>query len=241
MDYVVDLDSFHGPLDLLLYLIDENQIDIYDIPIAAITDQYMEYLNITGDFDLEKLGDFLVMASYLLTLKSQMMLPGQIDNEADDSDDIDPRAELVLRLLDYKKYKMAAEKMERLKNGESKRTFYRENSESISARQELAANVHILAGLLYNLWKKNLADQAFFEIPKDDIDVGEKMDEILGVLHKRRRGVLFQELFNDIISKRELSAFFLALLELMRLQKINAVQEKDFGSIKLFLGRRTGC
>lgn len=241
MDYVVNLDSFHGPLDLLLYLIDENQIDIYDIPIAKITDQYMEYLDITGDFNLEKLGDFLIMASYLLTLKSQMMLPTQIYNEEEDSDDIDPRAELVQRLLYYKKYKMAAEKLDALKNGEIKRTFYRDNPTTISVPQELAANVNTLAELLFNLCQKNQVNKNFFQIPKDDIDVGEKMAEILGVLHKKRGGALFQELFNDIISRRELSALFLALLELMRLQKVKAVQENDFGSIKLFLGGRSKC
>lgn len=238
MEYVVDLDSFHGPLDLLLYLIDENQIDITDIPIAQITDQYMEYLNITGDFDLEKLGDFLIMASYLLTLKSQLMLPGRHEDEADDeSDQIDPRSELVQRLMDYKKFKMAAEKLERFKDGEGKRTFYREMSTKISLSQELTASADSLKILILDLWEKNKQKQNFFQVPKDDIDVGEKMDQILGLLRKKRGGILFQELFHNTINKKELSALFLALLELMRLQKVKAEQENDFGIIKLYPGR----
>ncbi|NLB52609.1 MAG: segregation/condensation protein A [Syntrophomonadaceae bacterium] len=241
MEYVVDLDSFHGPLDLLLYLIDENQIDIYDIPIAQITDQYMEYLNLTGDFDLEKLGDFLIMASYLLTLKSQMMLPGKQEEEDEESDHMDPRDELVQRLLDYKKFKMAAEKLERFKNGEGKRAFYREMPTKISLPQELTASADSLKILILDLWEKNKQKQNFFQVPKDDIDVGEQMEVILKLLRKRRDGILFQELFHNIINKKELSALFLALLELMRLQKVKAEQENDFGIIKLYPGRGRKC
>ncbi|HNX28598.1 MAG TPA: segregation/condensation protein A [Syntrophomonadaceae bacterium] len=237
MDYVVDLDSFHGPLDLLLFLIDENQIDIYDIPIARITDQYMEYLNITGDFDLEKLGDFLIMASYLLSLKIQMLLPRQPDGEEEETEEQDPRVELVQRLLYYRKFKIAAEKLEGLKNGETKRYFHREDADFISAPSELTANINILAELLYNLLTKAKEVQ-LFEIPRDDIDVSGKMAEILVALRKHRQGVFFKEFINGIISKRELAAFFLALLELIRLQKIKAVQENDFDSIKIFLGGR---
>ena len=237
MDYVVSLDHFHGPLDLLLYLIDENQIDIYDIAIAVITDQYMEYLSATGDFDLEKLGDFLVMASYLLALKTRMLLPQHLENEEDEMEDIDPRAELVQRLLYYKKYKMAAEKLEALKNGESKRYFFREDTEHLFAPQELAANINTLVELLYNLLQK-FSRELLYAIPDDDIDVNEKMTEILAVLRKKKQGIFFQDFINGIINKREAAAFFLALLELMRLQKIKAEQDKDFGGIKLFLGGR---
>lgn len=237
MDYVVDLDSFHGPLDLLLYLIDENQIDIYDIPIAAITDQYIDYLNITGNFDLENLGDFLVMASYLLALKTQMMLPQPVEADEEAAEEQDPRAELVQRLLYYRKYKMAAGKLEELKEGKTRRTFYREEETFILSPGELTANVNILAELFINLLSKD-QQVPHFKIPQNDIDVSVKMREILKALRKHRQGIYFQELFNDIINKRELAANFLALLELLRLQKVSAAQEKDFGRIKLFIGGR---
>lgn len=241
MEYVVDLDSFHGPLDLLLYLLDENQIDITDIPIAQITDQYMEYLNITGDFDLEKLGDFLIMASYLLTLKSQMLLPRNKEDEAEnDADEIDPSSELVERLLDYKRFKTAAEELERLKDGEEKRKFYRQAAEDIFLRHELTANSAVLVKIFLGLWEKN-RQKPFFTVPQDDIDIGEKMQEITGLLRNKRQGVLFQELFGHVFSKKELSALFMALLELIRLQKVYAEQEKEFGIIRLFPGRGKKC
>ena len=237
MDYVVELDSFHGPLDLLLYLINENQIDIYDIPIAAITDQYMEYLSITGDFDLEKLGDFLIMATYLMALKTQMMLPRHAEDEEELTEEQDPRTELVQRLLYYRKFKMAAEKLEELKDGKIRRYFFREDDTRFSPPGELTANINILTELFYSLLKK--AQQIpRVEIPQDDIDVGEKMKEILAVVRKHRQGIFFKEFLSGMINKRELAASFLALLELMRLQKVQAVQENEFGSIKLFLGGR---
>ncbi len=237
MGYVVDLDSFHGPLDLLLYLIEENQIDIYDIPIAGITDQYMEYLNITGDFDLDKLGGFLVMATYLLALKTQIMLPQSVEADDEPGEEQDPRAELVQRLLHYRKFKMAAEKLEESLNGKTKRYFYRDDDTFIPPLGELKANANALSGIIYDLLAK-ISLMPSFEIPQDDIDVGEKMQEILIALRKHRQGIFFQELLNGIINKREGAAFFLALLELLRLQKIKAVQENDFGHIKLLLGGR---
>ena len=237
MSYVVDLDSFHGPLDLLLYLIDENQIDIYDIPIAGITDQYMEYLNITGDFDLDKLGGFLVMATYLLALKTQMMLPQTAEADEEQDEEQDPRAELVQRLLYYRKFKRAAEKLECLAEGKTKRYFYREGETFLAPAGELNANADVLARLFYNLLIKTRPVTGF-EIPSDDIDIGEKMQEILKAVRKHREGMFFQELINGTINKREGAAFFLALLELLRLQKLQAVQENDFGHIKLLSGRR---
>ncbi len=237
MDYVVDLDSFHGPLDLLLYLIDENQIDIYDIPIARITDQYMEYLSITGDFDLEKLGDFLIMATYLLALKTQMMLPQNTEAAEEQNEEQDPRTELVQRLLYYRKFKMAAEKLEELKDGKSRRYFFREDETKFSTPGELTANITILTELFNALLRKGQQIPQV-EIPQDDIDVGEKMKEILTAVRKHSQGIFFEEFLNGMINKRELAASFLALLELLRLQKIQAVQENEFGRIKLFLGGR---
>ena len=102
MNYVVSLEAFHGPLDLLLFLIEKNQVDIYDIPIARMSDQFIDYLQQAGQYDLEIIGDFLVMATYLLQLKSRMLLPVSAvkSDEADaEGEDIDPRAELMERLI----------------------------------------------------------------------------------------------------------------------------------------------
>ena len=105
--YVVDLEAFHGPLDLLLYLIDRNEVDIYDIPISDITEQYLQHLQLSGDSDLENLGSFLSMASYLLNLKSRLLLPAYEDEEGEEQE-LDPREELVKKLVEYRRYKKAA-------------------------------------------------------------------------------------------------------------------------------------
>lgn len=103
MTYVVDLEAFHGPMDLLLYLIEKDEINIYDIPIASISDQYISYLSGGNINDLDNLGDFLLMASYLLNLKSRMLLPKPVvEINTEEAEEIDPREELVQRLLDYK-------------------------------------------------------------------------------------------------------------------------------------------
>ena len=112
MTYVVDLEAFHGPMDLLLYLIEKDEINIYDIPIARISDQYISHLQGNDVSDLDNLGDFLLMASYLLNLKSRMLLPRPtVEESTDEADEIDPREELVQRLLNYKHYKEACHKL----------------------------------------------------------------------------------------------------------------------------------
>ena len=93
MAYLVDLEAFHGPLDLLLYLIEKNEVELDDIPVAVITEQYMHYLSVTGDYDLERMGDFLLMASYLLNLKSKLLLPRAIMSEGEEEED--PRIDLM--------------------------------------------------------------------------------------------------------------------------------------------------
>src|SRR5690554_275758 len=105
MTYMVDLDTFHGPLDLLLYLVEKNQVDIYDIPIAVISEQYIAHLQDSGNLDLDRMSDFLIMASYLLNLKSRLMLPEGIIEESEEGEEtLDPRQELVEKLLAYKKF-----------------------------------------------------------------------------------------------------------------------------------------
>ena len=127
MDYVVDLEEFYGPLDLLLYLIEKQEVDIYNIPVAVITDQYINYIDQIGAKDLNQLGDFLIMASYLLSLKARLLLPGPNSAEEQEKELGDPREELVKKLIDYKKYKtLAALLSARLDEGVSKRVYLRD-------------------------------------------------------------------------------------------------------------------
>ncbi|NLB89194.1 MAG: segregation/condensation protein A [Syntrophomonadaceae bacterium] len=227
MGYMVDLEAFHGPLDLLLYLIEKNEVDIYDIPIAKITDQYMDYLNKTGDIDIEKLGDFLVLASYLLSLKSKMLLPKHHfeENNTDADADIDPRDELVQRLLEYKKFKEIAQQLSSMQQGEEPRVFFRQSSYSPETNEVLIADVRTLVRAYKEVINRLSENETSFEIPTGDINVAEKMEEILNELYSKPVGLVFQDLFINISTKREALAYFLALLELIRIQKVQAVQK----------------
>ena len=233
MNYIVDLESFHGPMDLLLYLLDEEQLEIYDIPIATITDQYMEYLQQTGELNLEQMGDFLIMATYLLNLKSRMLLPSRAElNEEEDSD---PRAELVQRLLDYKKYKKLAEYLLSYHNGDFPRVFFRDSEDEISGIEELVGDAAQLWRSFQSLLRDLPEQEEKFKLPQGDVNISEKMEEIVERLEQGNAGLVLQDLFQGVISLREALAFFLALLELIRLQRVEAIQDQSFGEIKIRL------
>lgn len=236
MDYIVDLEAFHGPLDLLLYLIDKNELDIYDIPIASITDQYMEYLQDTGEYDLEVLGDFLIMASYLLNLKSRLLLPGVKGQEAENEDEesLDPREELVRRLLEYKRIKKMAELLMERQTGECKRIFFRDVIYQAEEKEEIWATIGALTRAYKAAFRVNDANDSF-TIPQGDINITEKMEELLERIRIFKKGIIFQDLFAGVLNKREALAFFLALLELVRQRKVTAWQEKGFSEIKVYL------
>jgi len=234
MKYMVDLDAFHGPLDLLLYLIDKNEIDIYDIPIADITAQYMEHLQQTGDFTLDRLGDFLSMASYLLNLKSRMLLPAN-DEEEIEEDVSDPREELVKKLLDYRRYKKAAQYLQARQTGDFNRVFYRASEGEISINEEIRADLSALIRAYHRVYKSIPEVQEPILIPEGDINVEEKMEEILERLRLSKQGIYFHELFVGVKRKREVLVLFLALLELIRLQQVVAAQQSRFADIEVYL------
>lgn len=236
MAYLVKLEAFHGPLDLLLYLIEEHQVDIYDIPIASITEQYLAYLTHTGDYDLDRLGDFLVMASYLLHLKSRMLLPRRPADLLDPDDEAqgDPREELVKRLLAYKHYRQAARHLAALEQGEAERIFFREAVPE-AREEEIVADLKTLVRAYRELQKKLPEAANTIQVPAGDINVSEKMEELERMLAGKRRGILFHSLFASARSRRELLAYFLAMLELMRQNRVRAVQEHYQGDIKIYL------
>ncbi|HEX3010761.1 MAG TPA: segregation/condensation protein A [Syntrophomonadaceae bacterium] len=233
MEYVVDLEAFHGPLDLLLYLIEKNEIDIYDIPVAAITDQYMEHLRLTGDYNLDILGDFLIMASYLLNLKSRMLLPRpqQENEEAEEAGD--PREELVQKLIDYRRYKQAAEFLAERDNGKEKRLFFRDCVYEWDEPEEIIASINALTRAYHSICRREQEVRSY-DVPFTDIDIGTKMEEIMHLLGRLGRSLTFEEL---LISeeRREQLAIFIALLELVRQQKVSVQQENEFGEILLNL------
>lgn len=234
MSYLVNLEKFYGPLDLLLYLLEKEEIDIYDIPIAAIADQYVEYVHTSGSVDLDNIGDFLIMASYLLNLKSHMLLPGLME-EQDADETMDPREELVNRILEYKQFKQAGEFLEARYNEDVNRVFFRHGlNETEITDVEVNSSLNVLVRA-WSLLLERMAEDVEFELPQNQFDVGEKMDFILRVLPGNGSTVTFRDFYAGAAGLREVLAYFLALLELIRLQKVDAYQEQRFGDIKIRL------
>lgn len=231
MAYVVNLEQFYGPLDLLLYLVEKNEMNIYDISIALITDQYMEFIAGSGNVELDQIGDFLMMASYLLSLKSRMLLPGE-DASEEDAAELDPREELIHKLIAYKRFKKAAELLAIRLNDDYPRAFFRFGQVDLPGSQtEITASPQSLFKAYLRLMDNNITN-AGYEIPMGDVNVAHKMDEIMQRLQIVKT-LSFQELCSTVRQRREILANFLAILELIRLNLVEAVQDKRFGEIKL--------
>ena len=231
--YRVKLEIFEGPLDLLLYLIKKDEIDIYDIPIARITEQYLAYLDMMQELDISVAGDFLVMASTLIYIKSKMLLPPdpKVDGEEDLGDD--PRAELVERLLEYQKFKSAAQML--YSRGEIESACYtRGPLETDSSNPEISTTLFDLLRVFREVLKRAEA-QIEMEIARDEMTIAEKLAQIHAMLEESER-INVRELFEMSRSKRELIITFLALLELVKEWKIYLIQNEPFGDI--FASRR---
>jgi segregation and condensation protein A len=231
--YRVKLEIFEGPLDLLLYLIKKDEIDIYDIPIARITEQYLAYLDLMQELDIAVAGDFLVMASTLIYIKSKTLLPPEpkIDGEEDLGDD--PRAELVERLLEYQKFKSAAQML--YSRGEIESACYtRGPLETDSNNPEVSTTLFDLLRVFREVLKRAEAEIEM-EIARDEMTIAEKLAQIHAMLEELER-INVRELFEMSRSKRELIITFLALLELVKEWKIYLTQIEPFGDI--FASRR---
>ena len=229
--YKVRLEVFEGPLDLLLYLIKEEELDIYDIPITRITGQYLEYLNLMEMLDLDIAGEFLVMASTLMHIKSKMLLPP--DPESAEVEAQDPRAELVRRLLEYKAFKEAADS---LRGFEEKRSgiFPRFGVQPEPDGAECSLGEVSIFQLMtaFSNVLKNLPKQDFHQVEKDEFTVADKVHEIFHRLVKEPM-IRFSSLFGSAKNKFEAITTFLALLELIRLREVVVRQEGHFGEIEI--------
>jgi len=234
-EYKIDLETYNGPLDLLLYLIRREEVDIYDIPITKITDQYMAYLNELQSIDIGLAGDFLVMASTLMYVKSQTLLPRS--EELDEDDMEDPRLELVKQLLEYKRYKEASSTMTKMSEERSQR-FSRPEERLIDYGKEDDDKLNLddvdvwkLAEFFSGFMKQTLGD-TIQNIVYDDTPVHIYMDKVLGRL-ANNDAVSLNELLQGSQGRTELVGFFLALLELVRLKKIKIKQPRDFDEIQI--------
>lgn len=235
MGYKLKLDVFEGPLDLLLYLIKKDDLDICDIPIAEVTEQYLAYIDMMKMLDLEVVGEFLVMAATLIQIKSRMLLPPDPSEEIDEEED--PRDDLVKRLQEYKVFKEIAEQL-KIKEQERQRLYPRQlDDETKKEFHDDAKEVYFEANLfdLISAFSKALSkfrDQDVYEVAHEEYTVDDKIHFILHELLKRSRMVL-TDFFAPSRTKGEVIVTFMAVLELIRLKEIKVVQKRLFADIEV--------
>ncbi|MCX5895061.1 MAG: segregation/condensation protein A [Proteobacteria bacterium] len=233
MTYKVKLEIFEGPLDLLLYLIRKNEIDIYDIPIVTITQQYMEYLELMKALNLEIAGEFLVMAATLMHIKSRSLLPHQ--EEMENEEGPDPFEELRRQLIEYQKYKDVAQLLKEQKILEKdvfKRSFYEVSELQDGEPSFDEVNLFDLLNALKSVLKKSTGD-TLMEVTAEQISVKDKITEILENLRSKRT-MTFDSLFTGLSTRLEIISTFLALLELIKLQAVRVLQQAPFRTIHIY-------
>ena len=237
-DYKVNLEVFEGPLDLLLYLIRKDELDIYDIPIARIADEYAKYLQLMKMLDLNLAGEFIVMAATLSYIKSRMLLPAETrpDEQADAADEgKDPRWDLVQQLLAYKKFKDAADSL--LEMERHQQNMFSPQGAPMVADEDLKQEktlgeigIFDLIEAFHAALERAPATPIIGEIEPVRWRVSDKIDAILGLAAAKRR-VGFSELFTKESPRGEIIVTFLALLELLRLRQVVARQDAAFSEI----------
>lgn len=239
----IKIETFEGPLDLLLHLIDKNKVDIYDIPISEITDQYMEYIGGMHKDNMDVASEFLVMAATLIDIKCRMLLPGEIN---EDGEEEDPRAELVEQLLEYKMYKyMSYELGEREKGSDL--VFYhdqqipdqiKEHREPIDYDELIGDNTLAQLSEIFSQLLKRQEDRVdpirskFGNIPKEKIDMDEKTLFIKDYVREHRK-FSFRQLLQKQHSKEEIIVTFMVILEEMKIGDIEISQDTTFGEIMI--------
>ena len=233
--YTIKLPVFEGPLDLLLHLIREHKLDIYDIPIAEVADQYLRYLSLMESLDLDVAGEFFVMAATLLEMKSRMLLPTPPSGvEAEEG--VDPRAELVERLLEYERFKNAAESLRGLEDDRSQ-VFWRlagelESYDAPVIPLDLQATDLLLA--LQQMLKEAGEEEEVTSVERQKITLRMKMREIWQKIRSGEAdGVTFRDLFTGPRTRMEVVMTFIALLELLRVGRIRIKQRQPFGEIRV--------
>ena len=239
----VKLEAFEGPLDLLLHLIEKNQVNIYDIPIVLITEQYMEYINELQENNLDVMSEFLVMAAMLLNIKSKMLLPKE---ETEDEEQEDPRAELVERLLEYKMYKYISYELKD-KQFDAAKIMYKDPTipDEISRFEEPVDLQELLSDLtlskLKDIFNQVIKKQEykidpirskFGEIEKEEVNLIDKIKFIDEVLKKEKR-FSFRKLLSGQVTKMDVIVTFLGILEMIRMGRICISQENTFDDITI--------
>lgn len=232
--YEVQLEQFSGPLDVLLYLVRREEMNIYDIPIARITEQYLQLIADIVESDVDRASDFLVMAATLLQIKARMLLPkppkveAPDELEAGDEPFDDPRAELVAQLVAYSRFRETAEVL-RQRQGEQAKVFSRgQYVESAGERPLEAVDLPDLVAAFQEILRE---EWSWREVPREEIPLREKLREIGYQLARHPEGVRFTQLFRRGGSRTEIIVTFLAILELIRRKRAVAEQQDRFGEI----------
>ena len=233
MTYKVQLPVFEGPLDLLLYLIKKDEINIYDIPITRITDQYLEHLDVMKLLDLEIAGEFILMAATLMHIKSKMLLPAE-ETEEEVAEEVDPREELVRKLIEYKKFKEAAGQFRQIQE-KQRDSFARLPG---AERQAFESKDSYFEASLFDLITafskvlKEIPKGAFHRVIQDEFTVSDKIHDILHLLVEKSV-IYFSRLFQGARNKNEIVTIFLALLELVKIKELIVRQKAPFAEIEV--------
>lgn len=232
-DYKIKLEVFEGPLDLLMHLIEKHQVDIYDIPIAVITEQYLCYLKQLEEFNVEIASSFLVMAATLLQIKSRMLLPKPPKPLELAEEEEDPRQELVDKLLEYRKFKQAASLFEDL--ARQRDQIFTRLPQQFPAAFSLPEGLQLddLLRAFAAVWESSGDDFAL--VAREEISIQDKMYDIIHVLRQKGGRTEFGHTIIRTGTKNEVIAAFLALLELIRLSRVVIKQEAPFAPIYLML------
>lgn len=241
MELEVKLEAFEGPLDLLLHLIEKNKVDIYDIPIVTITEQYLDYVSKMPKDDLDLASKFLVMAATLIDIKSKMLLPKEVD---ENGEEIDPRTELVEKLIEYKMYKYAATELRDMQLYAGK-SLYKEPTipDDVSKYQQPVDLDELLKDVdlsklndIFQMVLKRQVDKIdpvrskFGKIEMEEVSLPDKIEYVSTTIKKRKK-CSFKQLLEQSKSKVEVIVSFLAILELIKIGEIEVHQDNTFGDI----------
>ncbi len=231
LDYTFRLEGFEGPLDLLLHLIQKNELDILNIPIALITEQYLEYLQLMKVLNLDVAGEYLLMASTLLHIKSKMLLPKSSEREEEEED---PREELIRRLLEYQKYKQAGGELEKRPMLDRDVFIRLMPAEPEEAPEEERIEVNLLELLeAFRQVLERVKTETVHEVILEHLSVEDKIQEILTLLERENRSLTFHRFFPEQASRRVVIITLLAILELVKMKRIRIFQLAPFETIRV--------
>lgn len=240
----IKLESFEGPMDLLIHLIEKNKIDIYDIPIALLTEEYMKYTEEFEKRDMDSMSEFILMAATLIEIKSKMLLPKETDEFGEE---IDPRQELVERLIEYKKYKIASEKIGERQIDAGKSYFKSTDRKVVDMIDNLAeksideilynADIHMLYDAFREVLKRqelkvDTVRSQFNSVSRDLFTVEDRIEHIKELL-KNKKSIKFLKIFDELVTKEEIVVTFLAMLELIKEKYIKVRQKNNFDDITI--------